>query len=127
MASSFNSKTKIELEIDGINVTIDGIGMNVVKAMERIAEKSMKLDQKTAKNSSENPEEVMKNAEEMAELCREFLAVILDEDAYEKLVVDRVEDVPYLIDITTFILNEIKKSKEERLLKLVQLSNQRLL
>ena len=122
--ASFNSQTKIEMEIDGVEVSIDGLSLKLVKSIEQIMKKSHDLVKKAEKNPIENEEELLKEQEEMGHICIEFLSEILSEEAYHKLVIEKMEDVIYLEDITLFILSEIKKSKEERLLKLFERSEQ---
>ncbi len=122
--ASFNSHTNIKMEIDGVQVVLDGISTKLVKSLEKITRRSNALVKKAMDNPNQNENEIFKDNEEMGQICIEFLSEVLSEEAYQKLVIEKVEDIIYLMDITTFILNEIKKAKEERLLKLIGQSKQ---
>ena len=111
---SYNSNTKIEMEIDGVKVNIDGISMKLFNALKNVAKKSKVFTDKVNKSSNLSDDEVLKIQEEMGQVCIEFLSEVLSEEAYQKLVIDKVEDVFYLMDITSFIMIEIKIAKEKR-------------
>lgn len=122
--ASFNSQTKIEMEIDGVEVSIDGISTKLVRSLEKVTKRSNALVKKAADHPHQSEKELIKDNEEMGQICIEFLSEVLSEEAYQKLVIEKVEDFIYLMDITTFILNEIKKAKEARLAKLFEQSKQ---
>ena len=124
--TSYNTKTGIEMEIDGVSIKIDGISTKLFNSLSKVTRKSNELVKKVMDEPNQSEDEIMKDQEEMGQMCIEFLSEVLDEEAYQKLVIDRMEDLFYLIDITTFILKEIKKAKEERLLKLLKQSDKSL-
>lgn len=117
---SYNSNTKIEMEIDGVKVNIDGISMKLFNALKNVAKKSKVFTDKVNKSSNLSDDEVLKIQEEMGQVCIEFLSEVLSEEAYQKLVIDKVEDVFYLMDITSFIMIEIKSAKANRLSRLAE-------
>ena len=103
---SYNSNTKIEMEIDGVKVNIDGISMKLFNALKNVAKKSKVFTDKVNKSSNLSDDE--------------FLTEVISEEAYQKLVIDKVEDVFYLMDITSFIMIEIKSAKANRLSRLAE-------
>ena len=109
--TSYNTKTGIEMEIDGVSIKIDGISTKLFNSLSKVTRKSNELVKKVMDEPNQSEDEIMKDQEEMGQMCIEFLSEVLDEEAYQKLVIDRMEDLFYLIDITTFILKEIKKAK----------------
>lgn len=117
---SYNSNTKIEMEIDGVKVNIDEISMKLFNALKNVAKKSKVFTDKVNKSSNLSDDEVLKIQEEMGQVCIEFLSEVLSEEAYQKLVIDKVEDVFYLMDITSFIMIEIKSAKANRLSRLAE-------
>lgn len=117
--ASFNSRTKIEMEIDGVKVSLDGLSTNLFKSLEKITKKSNDLAKRVMESQDPSEEKLLADHEEMGQICIEFLSEVLPEEAYQKLVIEKMEDLFYLIDVTAFILNEIKKAKEERISKLI--------
>lgn len=119
MAATFNSNTRIDLVIDGVNVTIDGISKKVVKALEKVTIDSARLAQNSEDSTAEA---ILRKTQELADICKCFLQEACGQAAYQQLTEQKVDDVNYLIDVTTFVIDEIRKSKEARMERMAKLS-----
>lgn len=109
---AFQFSSKLSLDIEGKKFEIDTSRESVIRAFQKLADESVALSKEEVSDDNLN-----ENASRMVRICEEFVEQLLGKESFTTIFEGRQVSSEDVVDLTTYLCEEVKKYKEQRLMR----------